>query len=82
MSISDSIVAHILPSLAGDMETPILPFSPSGKPGFLVILSQLSPPSNDIYIPDSGPPLSNLQKLLFACQIAVSYTHLTLPTKA
>ena len=53
------------------MDTPILPFNPSGKPGFLVILFQLSPPSNDIYIPDSGPPLSNLQKLLFACQIVV-----------
>ena len=41
----------------------ILPSTPLGRPGLRVISVQLTPPSVDLKMPDSGPPLHSCQGL-------------------
>jgi len=51
------------------MVTPILPRSPSGRPGLREISSQVSPPSKLLNRPLPGPPLEMFQKLRRASHI-------------
>src|SRR5688572_10885336 len=54
-----------LPS-APDTDTPTLPHSPVGRPGFFVISIHESPPSVDLKRPLPGPPLDMLHGVRFA----------------
>ncbi len=65
------MIAHTRSGLAGETATPILPMNlPFGPPGLRVISVHVSPPSVDLNRPLSGPPLSMLQGVRFASQIA------------
>jgi hypothetical protein len=56
-----SIVAQSRPACAGEAVIPILPRRPVGSPLLRLISAQVSPPSFERQIPESGPPLLSAQ---------------------
>ena len=69
LSPSASTSAQTRPERAGEIDTPILPSMPVGKPGLVEISSQVSPPSVLRNRPLPGPPLETFQKLRLASHI-------------